>query len=65
MDDDRKRLEIGTDPKHDTQDDPKQDVNPTEELSDEQLDNVAGGFVINWQPAPTAPQVSPPTEFRG
>jgi hypothetical protein len=47
------------------QEQPKQDVKPTEELSDEQLENVAGGIIINWQPAPTAPQVSPPSEFRG
>jgi hypothetical protein len=51
------------------QEQPQPDVNPPEELDDEQLAHVAGGIVINWQPAPTpaptAPQVSPPSELRG
>jgi hypothetical protein len=47
-----------------TQDEPKIDVKPTDELADEQLDEVNGGVLIALnQPAlpvqPTLPAVSP------
>jgi hypothetical protein len=45
MEDERKPQDSQDDPKHDTQDKSKQDVKPTEELSDEQLGTIAGGAV--------------------
>jgi hypothetical protein len=44
----------------DTQDEPKQDVKPTDELADEQLDDVTGGS-YSWSIAPTSPtqQIGP------
>ena len=50
----------------DTQEQPNQDVKPTDELADEQLDDVNGGVLIalnqptlTVQPAPIAPTISP------
>ena len=46
----------------DTQDEPKTDVKPTDELSEEDLDNVSGGIIIFGRPtmpAPVAPPIVP------
>jgi hypothetical protein len=39
---------------------PTQEVKPTDELGDEELDNVVRGVIINWQPAPTTVPTAPP-----
>ena len=51
----------------DVQDEPRPTVTPMDELGDEELDKVAGGIIINFQPAPTAaptvPQISPKLNY--
>lgn len=42
------------------QENPKPDVKPTDELADEQLDEVNGGLIIVVTPQPTLPAVQSP-----
>jgi hypothetical protein len=46
---------VSNEPKpQDTQDEPKQDVKPTDELAEEQLDDVNAGAVDMFMPNPNA-----------
>lgn len=47
----------------DTPEEPKPEVKPTDELADEQLDNIAGGIIIDFQPAPTVAPTAPQISF--
>lgn len=47
------------------QDEPNAEVKPTDELTDEQLNNVAGGIGGEGQPAPTPPPTSPDVRKAG